>query len=265
MFLNSVVLVLQEILEAALLISVLLAFTRLRGITPTWAVAAIAAGSVGALVFAINMVHISEWFDYVGQEVVNALMQLCILFLLAIFSTQSLGHTNHHSTPRHNRVFIVCMLLIVALSLTREGSEIFIYIGGVIGQPSHIQPTLIGAGIGAGIGISAGVLIYYSLLGLPLKWISLSGLLLLSLVAGNMASQAVLLLTQADWLPYSRILWDSSDLLPENSVLGHLLYALIGYEATPSLYQGISYVIGMLLIFICSKFNFWLNTAPSKS
>ena len=144
------------------------------------------------------------------------------------------------------------MLLIVSLALTREGSEIFIYIGGVIGHPSHMQPTLTGAGIGAGIGLSAGVLIYYGLLGLPTKWIVPGALVLLSLVAGNMASQATLLLTQADWVPYSQILWDSSKLLPENSIFGHLLYALVGYEATPSLFQGISYICGMLLIFLCN-------------
>lgn len=265
MFLNSVVLILQEILEAALLISVLLAFTRLRGVRQRWIIAAIIIGCLGAFLFALNMAQISEWFDYVGQEVTNAFIQLSIMLLLSIFAARHLGRPDHHPSRGHNREFILCMLFIVSLALTREVSEIFIYIGGAITEPSNVQPALIGAGIGAGIGISAGVLIYYSLLGLPPKWITLTGLLLLSLVAGNMASQATLLLTQADWLPYSRILWDSSELLPENSVLGHLLYALIGYEATPSLYQGLSYVIGMLLILIGTKFTVWLTNAAPKS
>ncbi len=265
MFLNSVVLILQEILEAALLISVLLAFTRLRDVGHRWIVAAIIIGCLGAFLYALNMAQISEWFDYVGQEVTNAFIQLSIMLLLSIFAARHLGRPDHQPSQGHNREFILCMLFIVSLALTREVSEIFIYIGGAITDPSNVQPTLIGAGIGAGIGISAGVLIYYSLLGLPSKWIALTGLLLLSLVAGNMASQATLLLTQADWLPYSRILWDSSELLPENSVLGHLLYALIGYEATPSLYQGLGYVIGMLLILIGTKFTVWLNNAAPKS
>lgn len=256
MFLNSVVLILQEILEAALLISVLLVFTRLRGIRPFWVIAAIAAGAIGAYFFARHMASISEWFDYVGQEVMNAFIQFTILFILAIFATMYLGNTHPSHSAQMNRGFIVCTLLLVALSLTREGSEVFIYIGGALGDPSHVQPTLTGSGIGAGIGISAGVLIYYGLLGLPAKWISTSGLLLLSLVGGNMASQATLLLTQADWLPYSRILWDTSNGLPENSILGHLLYAIIGYEATPSLFQVFSYTTGMLLVFLCSKLSF---------
>ena len=216
------------------------------------------------------MAEISEWFDYVGQEVVNALIQFSILFFLGIFtaflpknsflSVESPDTISGESDRHHqkNGWSIIWMLLIVSLALTREGSEIFIYIGGVIGHPSHIQPTLTGAGIGVGIGLSAGVLIYYGMLGLPAKWIAPGGIVLLALVAGNMASQATLLLTQADWLPYSTILWDSSELLPENSIFGHLLYALVGYEATPSLFQGISYICGMLLIFLCNL----LRTTP---
>jgi high-affinity iron transporter len=265
MFLNSVILILQEILEAALLISVLLVFSKRYGMKPHWLFAALGLGGIGAFLFAINMAEISEWFDYVGQEVANALIQFSIMFFLGIFTallpkksflfTENPyalnGDSNRHQ-PQSGRAIITLMLLIVSLALTREGSEVFIYIGGVIGHPSHIQPTLTGAGIGTGIGLSAGVLIYYGLLGLPHRWVNLGGLVLLSLVSGNMASQATLLLTQADWFPYSQILWDSSNLLPENSILGHLLYALIGYEATPSLFQGISYVCGILLIFLCS-------------
>ena len=54
------------------------------------------------------------------------------------------------------------------------------------------------------------------------------GMVLLALFAGNMAAQAILLLTQADWLPYTPALWDSSDRLPEYTVSVQLLYALVG-------------------------------------
>ena len=257
MFLNSVVLVLQEALEAALLISVLLVFSKHYQIKPRWVLVAIGLGTLGALIFALNMASVSEWFDYVGQEVINALIQLSILFLLVLL-VLPLSINNSFKKPRANMLksnfwIMAFMVLIVSLAMTREGSEIFIYIGGVVNQPSYVQPTLAGSGIGAGIGISAGVLIYYSLLGLPRNKVTVIGLCLLSLVGGNMASQAVLLLTQADWLPYSQILWDSGSQIPENSVIGHLLYALVGYEATPSLFQFSGYLFGVSMILI-----FWL-------
>lgn len=280
MFLNSVILILQEFLEAALLISVLLVLSKRCNIKPLWVIAGIGMGAIGALLFALNMAEVSEWFEYVGQEVVNALIQLTLLLVLGLlafqFSTRTTSPTTFKDTPhfshdsssalKNSLKIMVFMILAVSLAITREGSEIFIYIGGVINQPSHVQPTLAGSGIGAGIGISAGILIYYSLLGLPTKKITQSSLLLLALVGGNMTSQATLLLTQADWLPYSKIIWDSSTLLPENSVVGHLLYALIGYEATPSLFQFVSYLCGVSLILLC-----WLlgklmeKPAPSLS
>ena len=280
MFLNSVVLILQEILEAALLFSVLLVFSKRCNIKPLWVIAGVGLGAMGALLFALNMAQISEWFDYVGQEVVNALIQLTLLLVLGLLAFQlstrttspttfrDTAHFSHDSSSdlKNSLKIMVSMMLAVSLAITREGSEIFIYIGGVINQPLHVQPTLAGSGIGAGTGISAGVLIYYGLLGLPAKKITQSNLLLLALVGGNMAAQATLLLTQADWLPYSKVLWDSSTPLPENSVVGHLLYALIGYEATPSLFQFVSYLSGVSLILLCWLLGKLIDApAPSLS
>jgi high-affinity iron transporter len=46
------------------------------------------------------------------------------------------------------------------------------------------------------------------------------------------------------------VLWDSSAVLPENSVVGQMLYAFIGYEATPSGAQIIAYVTGLFLVIV---------------
>jgi high-affinity iron transporter len=43
-------------------------------------------------------------------------------------------------------------------------------------------------------------------------------------------------------------LWDSSAWLPEHSVAGRLLYALIGYESSPSAAQVVSYLAGTLAV-----------------
>lgn len=255
MFLSSVVLILQEILEAALLVSVLLAFTRVNHMKPYWMIVGLGGGSLGALVLSLYMGTVSEWFDYVGQEIVNASMQYGIALCLALFSFCYLL-----DRPGLRGWLLLFMALSVALSLTREGAEIFIYIEGVLSQPPHIRPTLTGAGIGAGIGISVGVLLYYGLLGLPKTWVKTCCIVLLAMIAGNMSAQATQLLTQADWLPATSIIWDSSQWLPESSIPGHLLYALIGYEATPSLLQGIAYLTGILLVMLLAWLGYMRNT-----
>ncbi len=63
-----------------------------------------------------------------------------------------------------------------------------------------------------------------------------------------MISQAALLLIQADWLPAQLPLWDTSAWLAEQSFTGMLLYALIGYEATPTAIQAACYFGGLLLL-----------------
>ena len=72
-----------------------------------------------------------------------------------------------------------------------------------------------------------------------------------------MLAQATLQLTQADWIPSAHALWDTSGWLPENSIAGHLLYALVGYEATPTAIQVIAYFIGATLVIISGIAATW--------
>ncbi|WP_438952399.1 FTR1 family protein [Porticoccus sp.] len=243
MFLNSVVLILQEILEAALLVSILLVLSRHLQLSARWLPVGMILGGFGALILSVNLATISEWLNYAGQEVLIASIMLFVLSLLAL-----IGLCSTSPLPRSRHSLPYLMSLCVALALSREGAEIVIYLGGILHHQESVQPTFIGAGIGAGIGLSAGILLYFSLLSLPAGWIFCTCMLLLALIGGTMASQATLLLTQADWIGYSPVLWDSSKWLPEDSIPGHLLYALVGYEATPSLFQTVAYGLGFLFV-----------------
>lgn len=256
MFLSTVILVLQEILEAAMVISVLLALSRLLSrsskervrISFGWLPYACAGGLAGAWLYAWFTPEISEWFDYVGLEITNAVIQVAILATLVVFCFMFTRNNRDHRTVVLNRLAPVLMSAIVALGITREVSEIILYLNGVLANPVNVSPTILGAVMAAGIGVSSGIVMYYLLLSMPVAWSYRIAMLLLALFAGNMASQATLLLTQADWLPYTRELWDSSSLIPEFSVTGQLLYALVGYEANPSLSQAVTYVVCALLI-----------------
>lgn len=254
MFLDAVILILQEILEAAMLLSMLLAVNRLlsaqHGIASltkqSWYVTAMLTGLLGALLFAWAMPAISEWFDDVGQEVTNALMQV---FVIACLYWHCLSlPAQLRGSRRAQLIGGVTLVVVVAAGVTREGSEIFLYLSGIASDPNALTPVLLGTAVATGIGISCGILLYYGVLNLAATVALRTGFVLLALFAGNMAAQAVLLLTQADWLPYSPQGWDSSALIQEYSVPGQLLYALVGYEATPSLLQLLAYTSAVLLI-----------------
>ena len=245
MLLNSVIIILREVLEAALLISVLLVLTQSLGKSFRWVTWAMLVGLIGAAVYGANLDTISDWFDGVGQEVVNALLQVCIFSLI----TLSMVLLPRHMYARESgRPLAFMMILSVALVLTREGSEIIVYLYGFLQGSDQLLSVLLGAGIGGSIGISAGVLFYYLLRNWPKRRTVNISIAVLMLVGSGMASQAAQLLIQADWLPSQLPIWDSSGWISEASVTGQLLYALIGYEATPTAVQAGFYFGGLLLL-----------------
>lgn len=248
MLLTSVVLVLQETLEAAILVSVLAAITARFALRIYWLPLALVAGTLLALLYAANMRVISEWFDYVGQEIVNAALQ-GLLAIAIIGLTAALRPFNSKTvSPQGQRVYPLAAAVALALAITREGSEILVYLGGFLGHEEKWGPVLAGSLIGFGIGASLGFLIYYALAALRGRLGDWMPLLLLALFAGNMLAQSSLLLAQADLLPAGPALWDSSAWLPEDSLAGRLAYALLGYESRPSLTQAVSYVSGVCAV-----------------
>jgi len=254
MLLSSVILVLQETLEAALLVSVLLTISNQQWQRITWLWFGIFGGIILSFLYASFMADISEWFDYVGQEVVNASLQTLTTLLIivcswALFKSRQSGTSGEQQREEHfTSIFIACAAGAVALAITREGSEILIYLDGFLQQEEHFHTIVAGSSIGFSIGLSIGILIYYGLLNLPAKSRLIVPVLLMALFAGNMLSQAALQLTQADWIPSTHAIWDSSGWLSENSIPGQSLYALLGYEATPSAAQLIAYIGGIFLV-----------------
>jgi high-affinity iron transporter len=63
-----------------------------------------------------------------------------------------------------------------------------------------------------------------------------------------MSAQATGLLIQADWLSVAGPVWDSSGLIAEDSLPGQLLYALIGYEASPSAIEVFIYAASLAIM-----------------
>jgi high-affinity iron transporter len=249
MLLTSVILVLQELLEASLVISVLLAFSFHNGLSKSWAWAGMVLGIAGAVFYASQVNLISAWFDYVGLEVTNAAIQFCLCIFLFIFCFVKA------SVGKNVVLAKVLMSMIVALALTREGFEILLYESGFSHNREQWSAVLVGSALGAGIGISIGTLLYYGLISFSKAFGNTLLTLLLALFTGNMAAQGTLLLIQADWLSGGSPLWNTNGVIAESSLLGKLLYALIGYEASPSGMQVLAYISTFILIVIVSTWR----------
>lgn len=245
MLLNSVVIVLREVLEAALLFSVFLACSRILQLGFRWALPALLTGLLGATAYGYFLGPISEWFDGVGQEVGNALIQYSAFLLLAM-AVFFLGREIAY--PRSSRSALrVLMAAAVACAFTREGAEILVYITGFWQLSDFFSAVGVGSVVGACIGFSVGVLFYYVLVAQPSRRALPISVVLLLLIAAGMSSQATRLLIQADWISAAGPLWNTSAILSEQSLAGQLLYALIGYEASPAAIEVAAHLLSMAL------------------
>jgi high-affinity iron transporter len=245
MTISAVIIILREVLEAALLVSLLLCSSLVTGIPRRGIIIGIVLGVIGAALVTWQFDLISESFEGVGQEVFNAsLLGSMVLLLLAYSGYMVKGVARQYpgiSAP----VVIAC--LVVAMAITREGVEVFVFTYGFNESPAELLSVLVGGAMGAGIGISLGVLIYYALINLPERLSVSVPQLLFALLAAGMSSQAVVYLAQGGVIDSRLPVWDTSDWIPETSVTGQLLYVLLGYEATPAAPQLVLYGMTLLL------------------
>lgn len=257
MLVNSVTLVLQETLEAALLISVLLSISYQRRFGISWLGYGLVGGALLATVYAFNMATISAWFDYVGQEVFNAALQIGIAALIPLYGWlvfvpgNGVAEKTADAKMVSGRAAVLTgwsAAIIVMLAISREGSEVALYISGFFLGSPHLASVLSGSVLGFGIGLSMGTLLFFALSSDQNRWRRRVAMLLLALFAGNMLSQSVAQLTQADWITVGGPYWDTSGWISEQSITGQLLYASLGYEATPSGQQLLAYLAGTLLV-----------------
>lgn len=237
----TVIIFLREALEAALLISALLAGLHRVGYSKNWILPAIVCGLLGGGIMAYFLEGISNMFEGAGQEVVNSLFLIGMVLLLN-FTCIWIAKTHYQNLAakrydKSDRSIVYILSALVAIAITHEGSELAIFSYAAIHGSGSIVPLIAGAIIGIGIGMSVGAIFYYLLIHIPRPISIKITIALLILIAAGMALQAATYLIQVNWLPSQLPVWNSSFIIEENSLAGQLLYALIGYEATPSAIQ----------------------------
>ncbi len=252
MLLSSVIIILREVLEAALIISVFQAFSHLLEISRRWMVRAFFIGGAGAMIYAFNINQISELMDGIGQELTNATLHLLIYMLLALFNVMAIFQWK--GNKKVNGILFACILASVVLAIIREGSEILLFLYGFVYVPDQMPAVLIGGTIGAGIGFSIGIIFYYLFVNCPDAKLLPLGIFIIILIGAGMVSQATQQLIQADLLPSQRPLWDSSEWMSEDSVVGQLFYVLMGYESTPTPLQVIFYLSSITIMMLLAGF-----------
>ncbi|HEY3325572.1 MAG TPA: FTR1 family protein [Novimethylophilus sp.] len=255
---GTAVIVFREVLEAAIIIGIVAAATHDVPGRKRWLAAGLLAGLVGSAVVAASTDAIGAFASGIGQELFNAIVLGIAVSMLAWHNIWMSSHgAELAANARHvgreireGRSECSILLIVVGLAVLREGSETVLFLYGIAASGNGgTTPMLAGGLIGLLGGIIVGYAIYAGLLRIPMRWFFAATGALVLLLAAGMASQAARFLIQADILPsLASPLWDTSAILPEQSVPGMLLHSLIGYDAQPAGMQLVFYVVVLTAI-----------------
>ncbi len=268
--LAALILVFREVLEAGLIIGVVLAASRgVLGRTTAVSLGVL-AGVAGSIIVAMFAARISDAFDGRGQEIFIAAILLFAVVMLAWHvawmahhareMTQHLRQLGGDVTAGRQSLFALGAA--VAIAVMREGSEVVLFMMGIIMQGKDTAGELL---IGSGVGLLAGAVVsmalYFGLTAIPLKQMFAVTGVLVTLLAAGLAAGAVKQLSNAGLLTiFDTTVWDTSSILSEGSWPGRVLNILIGYMDRPTGMQLIAYVVTAVTIFSLS----YIWRSPAK-
>lgn len=260
--LSTFVIVFRETLEAALIVSIVLAASNGIPARGRWVIAGVLAGLAGAAIVALFAGQLADLFDGNGTEVFNAAV---LLTAVAMLGWHQIWMSTHGaelaresravgSAVREGAKPLSALAIICAVAVLREGSEtvLFLYgiaIDGTLGAATMLQGGILGVAAAALVG----ALFYAGLLRVPLKHVfRVTGVIILLLAAG-LAAQAAAFLVQAGYLPaLGYDIWNTSEVLPQTNPVGFLLHILVGYVARPEGIQIVAYALTLTIILAAS-------------
>lgn len=260
--LQSFIIVFREILEIALVLSVLLAATRGLAGRGRWIGLGIAGGIAGSGVVAAFAQAIADMAEGMGQELFNGAILLAAALMIgwtvvwmkkhgrAIAEhVKKLGHS-----VREGELPMYSLSVVVLLAVLREGSEIVLFTYGALAAGTGIAAVILGGLGGLAAGAAVGLALYLGLIRIATRHLFGVTSLLLMFVAAGMAAQAAGYFSAAGILPeLAPELWNSAAYVPESSLTGQILHALIGYSESPSGIQLAFYAATILTILLCLR------------
>jgi len=134
--------------------------------------------------------------------------------------------------------------IVVGVAVLREGSEVVLFLYGIVAQGGTSNAALLGGGaLGLAAGAAVSALMYFGLLTIPAGRLFQVTSGLITLLAAGMAAQAVLFLQNGGWIEtMTDPVWNTSWLLKEDGIAGRLLHTLVGYVEQPDAAQILAYL-----------------------
>jgi len=249
------VLFLREGLEASLIVSILFAALRQLGQTrqarAVW-IGIILAGVVSLLGGLALYITIHEYVGSTFQTIFETITYLMAVILLTTMTFWMQKHSRSMKKDITAKASIAgsgfALGLLAFTTVGREGLETAVFMLAFAFTSNGLL-LLLGALLGLLASVGLCFMIYR--LGYRLDYrvfFRVMGILLLIFAAGLLGN-AVQNMQQLGWLTIGTThLWNTGNFLRENSTLGDILHAFLGYAEEPTLLQGLAYTLYLLVI-----------------
>ena len=267
----ALIIVFREIIEAGIVVGIVLAATRGVAKRSLWVAYGIVGGAAGACLVAVFAGAMSNAFAGSGQELFNAAI---LLFAVAMLAWHNVWMSRHgreisaavrsvgEAVAAGSRT-MAALATVVGIAVLREGSEVVLFLFGVaVSSKDSALAMTVGSLAGVLLGAGVSLIMYYGLLRIPVRYLFSVTSWLIALLAAGMAAQAVSFLQVAGVVKsFAKTLWDTSNYLADDSIIGKILHALIGYTDRPTALQLFAYLGTLAAILILMRL---LGTATRR-
>jgi len=265
---SSFIITLREGLEAGLIVAIILAYLKASGQRPHFrtvlisAVAAVAVSlSVGAAIFAIA----GEFAGRSAEAFEGAAMLLAVgvlSWMVVWMKRQAAGIKKTLETDVAQAIGVgsaFALALIPFTAILREGLETAVFLFAATRTSTPLESTIgASAGILAALGLTWGI--YSGGYRINLRvFFNVTGVLLIVLAAGLLVNGLKELHEAGVISNLGPHVWDTYNVVADNSQLGKFLGPILGYDSSPYLGLVIAYVA--YLVLALSFFTF--GRAPS--
>ena len=253
----ALIIVFREVFEAGLIVGIVLAVTRTVPHRNAWIGGGVLAGVLAACAVAVFAGALSNLCAGMGQELFNALILIIAVVMLTWHNVWMARHGSELAGELRaagqavvdGSKSLLALAVVVGVAVLREGSEVVLFLYGVLAGGDTAWGVALGGFAGLLLGAAVCLLTYWGLVKIPTRTLFATTTVLIALLAAGMAAQAVQYLDNAGVISVlGRRLWDSSGVLPQDGMLGRLLHTLIGYTDRPTELQLLAYLATLALM-----------------
>jgi len=249
---STLIIMFREALEAMLVVGIAMAASKEIDTNLRWIYGGVLGGLVVAAMIALFADIIASSMSGMGQEFFNAMVLISAALLMMWTAIWMRRHGKEISMRIHhtcNEVTdsgkpMLMLSVVVGLAVAREGAEVVLFLHGVVAAGSGDTAGIVTGGLaGLFLGVVVALVIYKSLIHIPVKHLFSVVTFLIILLAAGMASQGVAYLVMVDAIPaLGQTIWNTSNIIPDHSLFGRVLQALMGYDDRPSGVQVLTFV-----------------------